>query len=150
MPLCMGCLNEISADEPVCKACGFDNREKQQAPFLPYGTVLKDKYVVAKNIEMNGESTRYLGYDKESGNVLSVREFLPIGLFERGEDETKLFVSEEDKADFDKALADFNSYYETVNTLTDKSAMIGISDMFSENGTAYVVEDNDDLISFTE
>ena len=150
MPLCMGCLNEISADEPVCKACGFDNREKQQAPFLPYGTVLKDKYVVAKNIEMNGESTRYLGYDKESGNVLSVREFLPIGLFERGEDETKLFVSEEDKADFDKALADFNSYYETVNSLTDKSAMIGISDMFSENGTAYVVEDNDDLISFTE
>ncbi len=150
MPLCMGCLNEIPAADSVCKVCGFDNSEKQTAPFLPYGTVLNHKYVVAKNLDTNGESTRYLGYDKTNGKVLSIREFLPIGLFDRGDDETKLFVTPQDKSSFTQALEDFTSYYETLNTLTDKAAMLNIEDIFTENGTAYVIEENDDLISFTE
>lgn len=150
MPLCMGCLNEIPAADSVCNVCGFDNSVKQTAPFLPFGTVLNNKYVVAKNLETNGESTRYLGYDKTNGNVLSIREFLPMGLFDRGEDETKLFVTPQDKEYFSQALEDFISYYETLNTLTDKAAMINILDIFTENNTAYVIEENDDLISFTE
>ena len=146
----MGCLNEIPAADSVCKVCGFDNSEKQTAPFLAYGTVLNGKYVVAKNLDTNGESTRYLGYDKTTGKVLSIREFLPIGLFDRDDDETKLFVTPQDKENFNKALEDFVSYYETLNTLSDKAAMINIEDIFTENGTAYIVEENDDLISFTE
>ena len=74
MPLCMGCLNEIPAADSECTVCGFDNSTKQTAPFLPFGTVLNNKYVVAKNLDTNGESTRYLGYDKENGKVLSVEE----------------------------------------------------------------------------
>ena len=150
MPLCMGCLNEIPADDSVCKVCGFDNSEKQTAPYLPYGTLLRNKYVIAKNLETNGESTRYLSYDKNSGKVLAVREFLPIGLFDRGDDETKLFVAPQDKESYQQALSDFMSYYETVGELSDKSAMIDIVDMFTANNTAYVVEENDDLIAFTE
>lgn len=150
MPLCMGCLNEIPAADSECTVCGFDNSTKQTAPFLPFGTVLNNKYVVAKNLDTNGESTRYLGYDKENGKVLSVREFLPMGLFDRGDDETKLYISPQDRDNYTRALNDFISYYETVNTLQDKSAMIGIVDMFMENNTAYVIEENDDMISFKE
>jgi serine/threonine-protein kinase len=146
----MGCLNEIPAADSVCKVCGFDNSEKQTAPFLPFGTVLNHKYVVAKNLETNGESTRYLGYDKTNGKVLSIREFLPIGLFDRGDNETKLFVTPQDKDYYTEALENFKSYYETLNTLADKSAMINIEDIFTENNTVYVIEENDDLISFTE
>ena len=150
MPLCMGCLNEIPAADAVCSVCGFNNAEKQSAPFLPFGTVLKNKYVVAKNVDTNGESTRYLGYDKKTGDVLFIREFLPIGLFDRGEDETKLFVTPQDKDHFAKAMDDFVNYYTTLNTLTDKAAMIEILDIFTENNTAYVIEENDDLLPFTE
>jgi serine/threonine-protein kinase len=146
----MGCLNEIPASDSVCKVCGFDNSEKQTAPFLPFGTVLNYKYVVAKNLETNGESTRYLGYDNKTGKVLAIREFLPIGLFDRGDDETKLFVTPQDKESFSLAMDDFKSYYETLNTLTDKTAMISIEDIFTENNTVYVVEENDDLLPFTE
>lgn len=150
MPLCMGCLNEIPASDSVCQVCGFDNSEKQTAPFLPFGTVLNYKYTVAKNLETNGESTRYLGYDNQSGNVLAIREFLPIGLFDRGDDETKLFVTPQDKESFSGAMDDFLHYYETLNSLSDKSAMITILDIFTENNTAYVIEENDDLLPFTE
>ena len=72
MPLCMGCLNEIPAAGAVCEVCSFDNSKEQTAPYLPFGTVLNNKYVVARNLETNGESTRYLGYDKTNGKVISL------------------------------------------------------------------------------
>ena len=150
MPLCMGCLNEIPASGAECEICGFDNSKPQTAPFLPYGTVLNNKYVIAKNLETNGESTRYLGYDKTDGKVIAVREFLPIGLFDRGAGETKLFVSPQDKLSFNKAMSDFQSYYETASSLPDTTAMINVIDSFVANNTAYVVEENDDLITFYE
>lgn len=150
MPLCMGCLNEIPADGAQCTICGFDNSKPQSAPFLPYGTVLNNKYVVAKNMETNGESTRYLGYDKTNGRIIAIREFLPIGLFDRGAGDTKLFVSPQDKASFDQALADFQAYYDAIAGIADTSSMIGVIETFAANNTAYVIEENDDLITFAE
>ena len=150
MPLCMGCLNEILLPDDVCEVCGFDNSKPQTAPFLPFGTVLNNKYVVARNMETNGESTRYLGYDKSTGKVIAIREFLPIGLFDRSAGETKLFVTPQDKLRFNKALSDFQSYYDIVAGLPDTSCIIPIVDTFVANNTAYVIEENDDLISFHE
>ena len=150
MPLCMGCLNEIPTAGAVCDVCGFDNGKPQTAPYLPYGTVLNNKYVIAKNLETNGESTRYLGYDKTNGKIIAVREFLPIGLFDRSAGETKLFVTPQDKLKFNKAMSDFQSYFEAVASLPDTSAIIPVLDSFVANNTAYVIEENDDLITFTE
>ncbi len=150
MPLCMGCLNEIPAADSVCDVCGFNNAEKQVAPFLPYGTVLNSKYVVAKNLDTNGESTRYLGYDKTNGKIIAVREFLPIGLFDRSVDETKLFITPQDKSNFNDALTSFQNYFETMKTLSDNSASVAILDTFAANNTFYVIEENDDHISFND
>ena len=150
MPLCMGCLNEIPAADSVCDICGFNNAEKQVAPYLPYGTVLNNKYVVARNLDTNGESTRYLGYDKTNGKIIAVREFLPIGLFDRSVDETKLFITPQDKNSFTEALNAFQSYFETLKTLADSSASVAILDSFAANNTYYVIEENDDHISFNE
>ena len=150
MPLCMGCLNEIPAAESICDVCGFDNTEKQAAPFLPFGTVLNSKYVVAKCLDYNGESTRYLGYDKTSGRIIAIREFLPFGLFDRGTDETKLFITPQDKESFNTALNTFQSYFEALMSLTDNSASVAILDAFAANNTYYVIEENDDHISFND
>ncbi|MBQ3417692.1 MAG: PASTA domain-containing protein [Ruminococcus sp.] len=150
MPLCMGCLNEISRADAVCRVCGFDNSKSQQSPFLPYGTLLNGKYVVAKNLDTNGESTRYLGYNNDNGKVVTIREFLPIGLFDRGEGERKLFVSPNDRLKFAKAMSDFQNYFDAVSAVSDTSAMTQILDTFTENNTAYVIEESNDLIPFSQ
>ena len=49
MSLCMGCMQEIG-DNKICPSCGFDTTEKQQAPFLPYGTILQNRYIVGAGI----------------------------------------------------------------------------------------------------
>lgn len=149
MSLCMGCMQEIGSKK-ICPACGFNNNEKQQAPFLPYGTVLMNRYVVGAGVDTNGESTRYLCYDKQTGDVAIVCEFLPIGLFKRGEDETMLRVNFESKNDFLKLKDDFVNYYRTLADLRELSALMNVHNIFEENNTVYVIEESEDLIPFEE
>ena len=152
MPLCMGCMQEIG-DELICPACGFDNTEKQQAPFLPYGTVLANRYIIGTGIDTNGESTRYLSFDKqtgETGDVVIVCELLPMGLFSREQDETLVQINEDDKPVFEEIKAAFLNYYSILSELRELSALMNIHNIFEENNTVYVVEDNEDLIPFEE
>lgn len=150
MPLCMGCLHEIKDTSVLCGNCGFDNSVSQSAPFLPYGTVLNSKYVVAKDISTNGESTRYLGYDKTTGKVIAIREFLPIGLFDRQQGEKIIKILPDSVTDYSVAVSDFESYYKKLMSLSDMTSMIAIDDIFRENNTCYVIEDSEDNIPFAE
>ena len=145
----MGCMQEIG-DRRFCPACGFDNAEKQQAPFLPYGTVLANRYIVGTGIDTNGESTRYLCYDQQTGDVAIVCEFLPVGLFNRAEGETQVRVNYENRLIYNKLKDDFINYYRILTELRELSALLDVHNVFEENNTVYVIEDNEDLIPFEE
>lgn len=146
----MGCLNELNGTTALCENCGFDNSVEQSSPFLPYGTVLNGRYVVAKDLNTNGESTRYLGYDKTSGKVLTIREFLPIGLFNRGQGEKIVNIAPDHVTEYSVAVSDFENYYNIIKSLADLSAMVVIDEVFRENNTCYVIEESDDSIPFVE
>lgn len=149
MSLCMGCMQEIG-DNQICPGCGFDNTQTQSAPFLPYRTVLNNRYVVGEGIDNNGESTRYLGFDKLTGDIVVICEFLPIGLFEREQDSKEIKVSYENEAVYKKLMDNYISYYSTLSELKELSALLRITDVFKENNTAYAIEENEDLIPFEE
>ena len=149
MSLCMGCMQEIG-EEKVCPHCGFNNSETQPEPFLGFNTVLKSRYIVGRGIDTNGESTRYLGFDKENETPVIIKEFLPIGMFNRGKGEKELSVSYNDETIFKNLKSKFISYYQIVRELNDMSVMIKILDIFEENNTVYVIEEKLDLILFDE
>lgn len=145
----MGCMQEIG-DRRFCPECGFDNAEKQQAPFLPYRTVLANRYIVGAGTDTNGESTRYLCYDKQTGDIAIVAEFLPVGLFSRAEGETEVRVNYENRLVYNKLKDDFINYYRVVADLRELSALMNVHNIFEENNTAYVIEDSEDYIPFEE
>ncbi len=149
MSLCMGCMQEIG-NKRFCPSCGFDNAEKQQAPFLPYGTVLLDRYLIGAGIDTNGESARYLCYDRQTGEVMICCEFLPIGLFNRSEGETAIRINYENRVEFKRLRDEFITYYKTLAELRELSALLNIHNIFEENNTVYVIEENEDLIPFEE
>ncbi len=149
MSLCMGCMQEIGNNR-ICPECGFDNAEKQQAPFLPYGTVLLNRYIVGAGIDTNGESTRYLSFDKQTGDIVIVCEFLPMGLFNREEGQREVKVNYENRLAYNKLKDEFVNYYKILSELRELSALIKVHNIFEENNTAYVIEENDDLIPFEE
>ncbi len=149
MSLCMGCMQEIGNNR-ICPECGFDTTEKQQAPFLPYGTVLLNRYIVGAGIDTNGESTRYLSFDKQTGDIVIVCEFLPVGFFNREEGHTEVKVNYENRLAYNKLKDEFINYYKILAELRELSAIIKVHNIFEENNTAYVIEENDDLIPFEE
>lgn len=149
MSLCMGCMQELN-DSVICPNCHFDNSEVQSAPFLPFGTELAGRYVTGTGLETNGESTRYIAFDKQTGDVVIVSEFLPIGLFSRDEGQTELKVNYDDRLAFNKLRDEFISYFRIISELKDLSALTNIVDVFEENNTAYAIEEKEDLIPFEE
>ena len=149
MSLCMGCMQEIG-DNKICPSCGFDTTEKQQAPFLPYGTILQNRYIVGAGIDTNGESTRYISHDKQTGDIVIICEFLPIGLFSREEGTTEVRINYENRLVYNKLKDDFLNYYRILSELRELSALMNVHNIFEENNTVYVVEENEDLIPFEE
>lgn len=149
MSLCMGCMQEIGNNK-ICPECGFDNSEKQHAPFLPYGTVLSNRYIVGSGIDTNGESTRYISFDKQTGDVVIICEFLPMGLFSREEGSAEIKINYENRLVYNKLKDDFINYYRILCELRDLSALMKVHNIFEENNTVYVVEENEDLIPFEE
>lgn len=149
MSLCMGCMQEIGNNK-ICPECGFNNSEKQHAPFLPYGTVLSNRYIVGSGIDTNGESTRYISFDKQTGDVVIICEFLPMGLFNREEGSTEIKINYENRLVYNKLKDEFISYYRILCELRDLSALMKVHNIFEENNTVYVVEENEDLIPFEE
>ena len=149
MSLCIGCMHEIGS-EIICPDCGFDNSKLQVSPFLPYGAVLDKRYVVGRNIEMNGESTLYIGFDRETAKTVLIREFLPDGYYSRLDGGVRLTVEAAKKDVYDRLMADFEHFFSFLSTLRDMSAMNVITDIFRANNTCYVVEDYEELISFEE
>lgn len=149
MSLCMGCMQELNGSV-ICPNCHFDNSEVQSAPFLPFGTELAGRYVTGTGLETNGESTRYIAFDKQTGDVVIVSEFLPIGLFSRDEGQTELKVNYDDRLAFNKLRDEFISYFRIISELKDLSALANIVDVFEENNTAYAIEEKEDRIPFEE
>lgn len=149
MSLCMGCMQEIGNNR-ICPNCGFDTTEKQQAPFLPYGTVLSNRYIVGAGLDTNGESTRYLSYDKQTGDIVIVCEFLPIGLFSRDEGATEVRINYENRLVYSKLKDEFVNYYRVLSELRELSALMNVHNIFEENNTVYIIEENEDLIPFEE
>lgn len=149
MSLCMGCMQELNGSV-ICPNCHFDNSEVQSAPFLPFGTELAGRYVTGTGLETNGESTRYIAFDKQTGDVVIVSEFLPIGLFSRDEGQTELKVNYDDRLAFNKLRDEFISYFRIISELKYLSALTNIVDVFEENNTAYAIEEKEDLIPFEE
>lgn len=149
MSLCMGCMQEIG-DNKICPSCGFDTTEKQQAPFLPYGTILQNRYIVGAGIDTNGESTRYISHDKQTGDIVIICEFLPIGLFSREEGTAEVRINYENRLVYNKLKDDFLNYYRILSELRELSALMNVHNIFEENNTVYVVEENEDLIPFEE
>ena len=149
MSLCIGCMREI-ADDVICPHCSFDNTKQQIAPLLPYGTLIEKRYIIGREVEINSESTRYIAFDRETGERVFIREFLPAGYISRAPMTAKVIVDSSRADAFAKHLEDFEKLFDFLAGISDMSAMNEITDIFRANNTCYVVEKCEDLISFEE
>ncbi len=135
----MNCMKEVEDQEKECPFCGEPMNDVQELPFLPFNTVLADRYIIGKKIEENSEGFSYVGFDKLEKVRIYVREFFPSSLCLRQENSIKLEAKENLKDEFLKVREKFLDCFRSVAKFRDFTYLVSVYDIFEENGTAYIV-----------
>ncbi|MCD7723542.1 MAG: PASTA domain-containing protein [Clostridiales bacterium] len=136
--LCMNCFEALT-EGSVCAKCGFDNDKVQDMTYIPLRTVLSDRYIVGNSISVESDAITYLGWDSESRQVVTIREFFPKGIVNRLEGNCYVHIRERYKKSFTGYKQSFMKLWLAIKDMNSLSAVIPVIDVFEENETAYAV-----------
>ncbi len=150
--LCMSCM-QIKPVEGRCPFCGFE--ESEYAPVLhqlPMKTILGAKYLVGKVIGEGGFGITYIGYDLNLDLRVAIKEFYPTGFATRENTKTNTvtpFVG--DKADFfSSGREKFIHEARRLARFRNLPGIVAVNDFIMENGTAYIVMEFIDGVTFKQ
>ena len=137
--LCGNCFSELNGE--VCPNCGYVNSADIQEPYaLAAGTVLKNRYLLGKTIGKGGFGITYLSYDIKLDKTVAVKEYFPRGMAVRASDNVSVEVLASEQSDaFNEGQKKFSDEAALLSKVKDCPEIIGIFDVFDENGTAYFV-----------
>ena len=138
--LCMGCMGELD-ENGSCPVCGRFDTESYIASYLAPKTFLAQRYLVGKLIDYCGESALYIGMDTRENRKVTIREYMPDTLCIRERDEESITVKPDKLPLYKTYLAEFIELHTTLMNSSNIRCIQPVLDVFSENGTAYVVMD---------
>lgn len=108
---------------------------------LEVGTVLRDIYRIDKYLSSGGFGNTYVGYNTQFDERIAIKEFFIKGVTARDDNQTSVSISN----------ADSNGIFEEQNRKFKKEAkllrklkndhIVGVHDLFEENGTTYYIMD---------
>lgn len=108
---------------------------------LPVGVILNKKYRIDGYLASGGFGNTYRATDLSNNTVVAIKEFFMKGVSLRKDDNTIVSVSTPDnKATFYSQKTKFGKEAERLQSLHNKH-IVGVHDLFDENGTSYYVMD---------
>lgn len=135
--ICGNCFSATKED--TCAHCGY-TASRENYDILPVGTVLNRRYIVGKLLGKGGFGMIYLSFDKISEKSVAVKEFYPNGIAVRTNDnKTVEPLTSYQSEDFYKEQERFFREAELIAKYRESAEIVGIYDVFRENGTAYYV-----------
>jgi serine/threonine protein kinase len=125
----------------ICSACGIDDRSLPKSLFaLPFGTMLKGKYMVGRLLGSGGFGNTYLALDTSLGIPVAIKEFFPRELVSRERGGTNVQVFNNDAAQqYAHGLKKFFEEAQTLARFSDHPGIVTVRDFFHEMQTAYLV-----------
>ncbi len=133
--LCMGCMND-NGGEKICPICGYDSASPVDPSYLAPGTWIKDRYLVGRVYEANGEGVTYIGWDNLNNNVIYIKEYFPIGLCVRGENKA-VTIEEGKEYEFNNGIMQFIDISRKIGELGELPSVMPVVETLEINGTAY-------------
>lgn len=135
--LCGNCFSPVKGKK--CSACGYtEENALSEHDALPVGTELNDRYVIGRLLGRGGFGMTYLAYDCEDNRAVAIKEYYPDKTAVRSSDDLTVepmttFHTE----DFSDGLERFFSEAGIIMKFRESSDIMGLYDVFRENGTAY-------------
>lgn len=138
---CPGCFEEKD-EEQACSVCGYENEQYRSSLLLPYGTILREQYVIGNVLGApGGFGVTYLGYNNKLETKVAIKEYLPREFTGREADSLMLEVhSPEAEVGFQSGLEQFLKEAQLLAKYRHPS-IVRVIDFFEENKTAYLVMD---------
>ena len=137
--LCLGCMND-NGGEKICPICGFDSTTKNPDDSLPTKFFLKNRYLVGKATDINGEGITYIGWDNANNTIININEYFPLGFAHRNPDKTVSMIKGNEYT-FNEGLLEFKDIKCNIMG-SELPSLIPVTDVFEENGTVYAIETN--------
>ncbi|MDO5015148.1 MAG: PASTA domain-containing protein [Clostridia bacterium] len=148
--ICMNCMHEFE-NKFECEHCGFDNSTVQDSPFLPFRTIVSQRYLIGSVKEFNGDGVTYSALDIHSKSIVEVREFLPASICTRDKFSNDLIVNDGKSSLFFDYKLKFLNLWKKLARLRGLSNFILVYDIVEENNSVYAVfENSDEYITLRE
>jgi serine/threonine protein kinase len=108
--------------------------------YLPKGTELHNRYIIANVLGHGGFGITYAAHDKVLNVMVAVKEYLPRQLATRAEGGTKVSIfTGEARQQYDYGLRKFLEEAQSVARFANHPNVVSARDYFEANGTAYMV-----------
>jgi len=146
---CMGCMEPLGG-ATQCSVCGYVVGTHPESPlYLMPGTVLKQQYVVGRVLGHGGFGITYIGFDMLLDAKVAIKEYFPQGVAIRtGSDPTVIPYSGNAKVHYNWGLDRFLDEARIVRKFRNHPNIVSVENFFPENGTAYMVLEFLDGITF--
>src|SRR5580698_534702 len=148
--LCVNCMEDDSGS-PTCPKCG--------APFqLPHAnllllaprTLLHQQYVIGRPLGHGGFGVTYLAWDTGLQIRLAIKEYMPSGVAGRSTPHTVHPCSERMKDEYEWGLDRFLEEARVLKKFSTYPNIVAVDTIFRDNGTAYMVMEYLDGMTFEE
>ncbi len=149
--LCVGCM-ENDSGLPVCPTCGrpFDLAPRSPLQLKPR-TILREQYLIGRALGDGGFGITYLSWDLGLESRLAIKEYMPNGVAGRSGGETKVVpYTEQTKQEFEWGLDRFLEEARVLKKFSSHPGIVAVDTVFRDNGTAYLVMEFLDGVTFEE
>lgn len=112
-----------------------------ESSMLRVGTVLRGIYRIDKYLSSGGFGNTYVGYNMQFDERIAIKEFFMKGITARDDNQTSVSISNQDNSQsFAQQNEKFKKEAKRLRKLKNPH-IVGVHDLFEENGTAYYVMD---------
>ncbi|MBR5438433.1 MAG: PASTA domain-containing protein, partial [Clostridia bacterium] len=136
---CMGCMKEIPQGTQVCPHCYYNNETVQHHPSMPKGVRIAERYLVGRAIAMANDSITYIGLDEQTEEIVSLHEFYPVKVVDRGADGITVNVRLGYEDVFGGAVQSFIAMWKGIGSVRGEISLPIVRNIFDFNGTVYAV-----------
>jgi serine/threonine protein kinase len=149
--LCVGCM-ENDSGLPECPTCGrpFDLPPRSPLQLKPR-TLLHEQYLIGRALGDGGFGITYLSWDLGLESRLAIKEYMPNGVAGRSGGESKVVpYTEQTKQEFEWGLDRFLEEARVLKKFSNHPGIVAVDTVFKDNGTAYLVMEFLDGVTFEE
>lgn len=108
---------------------------------LTVGTVLRGIYRIDRYLSSGGFGNTYVGYNTQFDEKIAIKEFFIKGVTARDDNQTSVSISNADSHDvFEEQNRKFKTEAKRLRKLKNDH-IVGVHDLFEENGTTYYIMD---------